>query len=41
MGHGVMRVDECALNIGLQFLDDPTTEPDSSCMDELSGLEFK
>jgi pimeloyl-ACP methyl ester carboxylesterase len=41
MGHGVMRADECALSIGLQFLGDPTTNPDSSCMDELSGLEFK
>ena len=26
-GHGVMRSDECALRIGLQFLDDPWTEP--------------
>jgi pimeloyl-ACP methyl ester carboxylesterase len=41
MGHGVMRADQCALNIGLQFLDDPTTEPDASCMEGLGYPNFK
>jgi uncharacterized protein (DUF885 family)/pimeloyl-ACP methyl ester carboxylesterase len=39
-GHGIMRSDRCGLEIGLQFLEDPTSEPDASCMDELSGLQF-
>jgi pimeloyl-ACP methyl ester carboxylesterase len=41
LGHGVMDSDRCALVIGLQFLDDPLTEPDASCMDDLSGPDFK
>jgi pimeloyl-ACP methyl ester carboxylesterase len=34
IGHGAMRGSDCALEIGLQFLDDPTTEPDASCLFE-------
>jgi pimeloyl-ACP methyl ester carboxylesterase len=41
MAHGVMRSDACALNIGLQFLDAPTTEPDASCMQGISEISFK
>jgi pimeloyl-ACP methyl ester carboxylesterase len=41
LGHGVMDSDRCALEIGLQFLDDPTTEPDVCCMDALPGPSFK
>jgi pimeloyl-ACP methyl ester carboxylesterase len=40
LGHGVMT-GGCALEIGLQFLDDPTSEPDASCIDALSGPDFK
>jgi pimeloyl-ACP methyl ester carboxylesterase len=32
-GHGVTRKSECALDIMLQFFDDPTREPDASCID--------
>ncbi len=32
-----MRSDEFALRIGLQFLDDPWTEPDASCLEELTS----
>lgn len=39
-GHGIMRSDKCGLEIGLQFLKDPTSEPDASCMDELTVLDF-
>jgi pimeloyl-ACP methyl ester carboxylesterase len=35
VGHGVMRSDHCALEIGLQFVDDPTTEPDTLCLRHL------
>jgi pimeloyl-ACP methyl ester carboxylesterase/dipeptidyl aminopeptidase/acylaminoacyl peptidase len=41
MGHGVMRSDECALQIGLEFLNDPLTAPDASCLDEIAGPEFR
>jgi pimeloyl-ACP methyl ester carboxylesterase len=41
MGHGVMRSDQCALRIGLEFLDDPLTTPDASCLDEITGPEFR
>lgn len=41
MGHGVMRSDECALRIGLQFLDDPWAEPDASCLEEMGGPTFR
>ncbi len=39
--HGVLRSDTCALSIGLAFLADPWTEPDSSCMEELGIPEFR
>jgi pimeloyl-ACP methyl ester carboxylesterase len=39
--HGAMRSNRCALEIGLQFLDDPTTEPDASCLDALGGPDFQ
>ena len=33
-GHGVTRESDCALDIMLQFLNDPTTKPDASCIGE-------
>ncbi|MGD8793488.1 MAG: alpha/beta hydrolase, partial [Anaerolineae bacterium] len=41
LGHGVMDSNRCALQIGLQFLDDPTLEPDTSCLDNLPGPDFR
>jgi pimeloyl-ACP methyl ester carboxylesterase len=41
MGHGVMRADECALRIGLKFLENPSTEPEASCLVELSNPVFR
>jgi pimeloyl-ACP methyl ester carboxylesterase len=32
-GHGVTRKSACALDMMLEFFDDPTQEPDSSCID--------
>jgi pimeloyl-ACP methyl ester carboxylesterase len=32
-GHGVTRESHCALDIMLQFFDDPTTEPDAACIE--------
>ena len=40
IGHGVMRSNQCGLEIGLAFLDDPAAEPDASCIDDLAGPEF-
>jgi pimeloyl-ACP methyl ester carboxylesterase len=40
-GHGVMRSNECGLEIGLQFLADPQIEPDVSCLTTLSAPDFR
>lgn len=32
VGHGVIDGGNCPVSIGLAFLDDPTTEPDTSCI---------
>jgi pimeloyl-ACP methyl ester carboxylesterase len=40
VGHGVIRSDTCARDMALAFLNDPTTEPDSSCMADLPPLAF-
>ncbi len=40
-GHDVIHSHGCALQIGLQFLDDPTIEPDAACLDGLTGSDFK
>jgi pimeloyl-ACP methyl ester carboxylesterase len=40
-GHGIMRSDRCGFEIGIQFLNDPYTEPDASCLDEIPGIEFE
>lgn len=41
LAHGVLRADSCALAMGMEFLNDPWTEPDSSCMDLLDYPEFR
>jgi pimeloyl-ACP methyl ester carboxylesterase len=38
--HGIMRSDQCGLEIGLQFLDDPGSEPDASCLEAYTGPTF-
>jgi len=41
VGHGAsISGEECPLSIALTFLDDPTTEPDVSCMADMSGPAF-
>ncbi|MBN1287002.1 MAG: alpha/beta fold hydrolase [Anaerolineae bacterium] len=39
-GHGVTRAGECGALLMVEFLNDPTTPPDASCIDELRGPEF-
>jgi pimeloyl-ACP methyl ester carboxylesterase len=41
LGHGVMRANDCAQEIGNQFLNDPNAELDGSCLAELSPPDFK
>lgn len=41
LAHGVMRYDDCALRIGLEFLKDPWTEPDSTCMESLTTPNYR
>jgi pimeloyl-ACP methyl ester carboxylesterase len=41
LGHGIMRSDACGLEIGLQFIDDPTAAPDASCIEKLTGPDFQ
>lgn len=40
VGHGVMRSTDCGLSIGLQFLDNPGAEPDSSCIGAMRSPDF-
>jgi hypothetical protein len=36
-----MRTNKCARRIGLEFLDDPWSEPDTSCMEGLGSPDFQ
>jgi pimeloyl-ACP methyl ester carboxylesterase len=41
VGHGAsISGEECPLSIALEFLDDPTTEPDGSCVADMSSPAF-
>jgi pimeloyl-ACP methyl ester carboxylesterase len=41
VGHGVMRSTACGLLIGLQFLDDPDSEADTTCISEMPPPDFR
>jgi pimeloyl-ACP methyl ester carboxylesterase len=41
LGHGVMRSNRCAQEMGLQFIADPTLAPDASCMEDLQDPNFR
>jgi uncharacterized protein (DUF885 family)/pimeloyl-ACP methyl ester carboxylesterase len=41
MGHGVVRSGGCGAEMALQFIADPTAEPDGSCLEELGGPDFQ
>jgi pimeloyl-ACP methyl ester carboxylesterase len=41
LAHGAMRSNKCARRIGLAFLDDPWTEPDTSCLEKLGSPDFQ
>jgi pimeloyl-ACP methyl ester carboxylesterase len=40
IGHGPINHSECAKSITQAFLDDPTTEPDASCLAEVQAPDF-
>ena len=40
VGHGVLRSDDCAIAIALEFIDEPMREPDSSCIAETPAIDF-
>jgi pimeloyl-ACP methyl ester carboxylesterase len=39
-GHGAVSSSACARDLWLAFLDDPSSDPDTSCMDELGPPDF-
>lgn len=41
VGHGVLRSDDCAVQIALDFINAPLSEPDSSCIAETGAIEFE
>ncbi|MCP4228450.1 MAG: alpha/beta hydrolase, partial [Actinomycetia bacterium] len=41
LGHGIMRSSPCGLEIGLAFIDDPSTTPDTACIEELEPISFE
>ena len=40
LAHGVTTANECAQGIALEFLADPTSEPDGTCVATLGGPDF-
>ncbi|HET6442944.1 MAG TPA: alpha/beta hydrolase [candidate division Zixibacteria bacterium] len=40
VGHNVLIASSCARQIADQFMDDPTSEPDASCIDAMPGVVF-
>ena len=41
VGHGASTSGGCPLSIVLSFLNSPRSEPDSDCMDEMTGPRFR
>lgn len=40
VGHGVLRSDRCAVDIAVDFINEPFSEPDSSCIARTRAIEF-
>ena len=40
VGHGVLRSDRCAVDIAVDFINAPLSEPDSSCIADTRPIEF-
>jgi len=40
VGHGVVRSDACALQIAVDFVNDPTTASDAACITDIAPVNF-
>ena len=40
VGHGVLRSDRCAVDIAVEFINAPLSEPESSCIADTRPIEF-
>ncbi|MEA3337203.1 MAG: alpha/beta fold hydrolase [Chloroflexota bacterium] len=40
IGHNVIVASRCARQLSLDFMNDPSAEPDASCIDEMPGVVF-
>jgi pimeloyl-ACP methyl ester carboxylesterase len=40
VGHSVLVSSTCADSVATQYIDDPSTEPDTACIDALAPVEF-
>jgi hypothetical protein len=40
MEHGIMRFNDCGLDIGPAFNDDPTADPATRCVSDLALVAF-
>ena len=40
VGHGVLRSDDCAVGIALDFINNPDQAPDVDCINETTPIEF-
>jgi pimeloyl-ACP methyl ester carboxylesterase len=41
LGHGVVFLHSCPQSVALDFLDDPNSAPDGSCIQKMTTLEFE
>jgi len=41
VGHGAIRTDSCAQSIALQFIENPTLEPNADCISEIEPPPFE
>jgi len=41
VGHGVLRSEDCAVNIALEFIGAPSSEPDSGCIAATQPIAFR
>ncbi|MEM8859151.1 MAG: hypothetical protein AAGD96_12565, partial [Chloroflexota bacterium] len=41
LAHGIFNHDSCTQGIGLDFVDNPSAEPNSGCIDEIPAPVFE
>ena len=40
VGHGAVSSNDCALDLWIAFMDEPSEYPDTSCMDDIEPITF-